>query len=52
MVGEVSGNPRYGLVSHFNPTLKTMGNHKGILSRLIEMLLFETLKGDGTARGT
>lgn len=49
MFGGVSGNHRYGLIQHLKPTLKTMGNHKGILSKLIEMLLFETLKEDGTA---
>lgn len=34
-----------GAVTHLNPTLKTMRDHKAILNRLIEMLLLEIKSG-------
>lgn len=36
----------------FEPCSQDSGEHTGILSRTIEVSLFEMLKGDGTAWGT
>lgn len=52
MVWRGEDHHRCVLLSHRSPTLKTAENHNGILSGLTDMLLFEALKGDGTAKRT